>query len=913
MSNSYYLALWKQAQNDLGKNLAQDRLLKKKGEIKTKSEAKWLIGHLYMGYVRVVNKLEECYDQIVHPQKRELIKRLLDCSLGRLLEIKRDIVSIELDDNIFLDDVLMELKLTPDDIQIRVPQYFWRDREKSREERKILIKKVHEEMKEQKFKDDYLKVFPPERREEEWEKYLRRKETEKLEKDKLDQLQRKRMGTTVQQEVKQNEGIKTDEEKIADAVLLIQRHERARQTRRLLPLHKRRKALKAYKEEEIAVKVSIETEIRAAVVIQRHWRRHRRRILQERKSEKEMTLLGMLQPSWRDLSSINKMQEVIRYKREVQNRNQEEYENVLETVKEKIRKLYSMRMEEDITDEIRYWFEWFFLNSGCLPDYPDEELVVPTGQILGIPKKIKKEFIEKNFPVPKKFAQVIPKSPLAMKLLGIQPIGGSALVTAGHWIGPKEYLLCQDELEKMKKSGGGKEEKGSSKTDKAESNKKGNADKKQGAEGGFRISDSEFREPLAKADKDYRDYWLDLDETQTYEQRYIYDLVKDEKCWEVSMEVRRIVDEAMRFELEILQIALQRDKNPKKKIKQKKPKKMPRGKKIKDPTQNRTVDDLFMELFRNGIIREYDEAYLKDYAGERSYSAFEARSELKDVLPNMGDVRDLILQLCILPLGSKTIHQLSPVIRSVCLVGPEHSGKEFLTRIVCTETASILFDLTPENTAGKYEGPSNLKMLLHLVEKMSRILQPSVILIDGAEKLFYKKVPKEEKQYEPKRLGKTLTKIVKGIKQEDQVLVLGISSFPWLCPRTKLDKTYDKFIYVPEPDYGTYYMLWQKLLTPYHSLPKDFDFSCLARVSKGISLKTIMDVVQKVLTPKRIAMSRVDPYKPEDFLNELCLVKPMEPKIVEKCIGFYNNTELRKKNLAQIQEMKLALEKEKKK
>jgi hypothetical protein len=60
---------------------------------------------------------------------------------------------------------------------------------------------------------------------------------------------------------------------------------------------------------------------------------------------------------------------------------------------------------------------------------------------------------------------------------------------------------------------------------------------------------------------------------------------------------------------------------------------------------------------------------------------------------------------------------------------------------------------------------------VHLVNKVSRLLQPSVIYIDGAEKPFLKKVPKTDKT-DPKRLKKDLPKIVKGISQDDQVRML---------------------------------------------------------------------------------------------------------------------------------------------
>lgn len=52
---------------------------------------------------------------------------------------------------------------------------------------------------------------------------------------------------------------------------------------------------------------------------------------------------------------------------------------------------------------------------------------------------------------------------------------------------------------------------------------------------------------------------------------------------------------------------------------------------------------------------------------------------------------------------------------------------------------SVLFDLCPKNVE-KYESPEGLKMFVHLILKMSKILQPSVLYIKKCECNFYKKV-----------------------------------------------------------------------------------------------------------------------------------------------------------------------------
>lgn len=84
-------------------------------------------------------------------------------------------------------------------------------------------------------------------------------------------------------------------------------------------------------------------------------------------------------------------------------------------------------------------------------------------------------------------------------------------------------------------------------------------------------------------------------------------------------------------------------------------------------------------------------------------------------------------------------------------------------------------------------------MLLHLINKMSRLLQPSIIFFDGAEAPFYKKVPKPERALEPKKMGKKLLKgIIKPILPEDRVMVLGITGKPWTAKAKPILKAFER-------------------------------------------------------------------------------------------------------------------------
>lgn len=68
---------------------------------------------LYVRYIQVFRQLEEVYDHVVHPQKRRLIRAVLDGVMGRILELKNEMVEKEFSEYHYMDDVLHDLKLTP--------------------------------------------------------------------------------------------------------------------------------------------------------------------------------------------------------------------------------------------------------------------------------------------------------------------------------------------------------------------------------------------------------------------------------------------------------------------------------------------------------------------------------------------------------------------------------------------------------------------------------------------------------------------------------------------------------------------------------------------------------------------------------------------------------------------------------
>ena len=97
-------------------------------------------------YLRIFRDLEVVYDQMCHPQKREAVKMALEACAGRVLETRHWMVA--LNDGVealALDDVLADLKKTPESMEIPVPRCFVEDRAASIEARETFLRRTRKE------------------------------------------------------------------------------------------------------------------------------------------------------------------------------------------------------------------------------------------------------------------------------------------------------------------------------------------------------------------------------------------------------------------------------------------------------------------------------------------------------------------------------------------------------------------------------------------------------------------------------------------------------------------------------------------------------------------------------------------------------------------------------------------------
>lgn len=777
MSNPTYNQLWRITQTDLEFLAAFDIECQDSEPQPDRAAIKAAVFELYARYIAVANRLEIVYDEHVQPQKRLLLRRLLDSCIGRAIELKHDLVSLDMMEFNYADAVLAKLRMTPVDLELRIPRYFRRDRAAEIAER-------------QRFVDELLIRFG-------W-------------------LEEERPPEPITE---------------LEAVQLLQAHERARQGRLRAHFMKEIRQMKTGKPDAVKERSN---GLMAAMRIQKVWRGFAERRKTRRRKLEEMYLIGMIpEPvSAESERIVADERAAVQRRYEVQRRHTDDYEAALVRIREEMQLKRGTFINEQIGDDVRTWFRDYHEKTGKFPEFPSEDA------------------------------------------------GGS-----------RHLLSRQATEDEMSVKSSAISSKDSKKRDKSKSpSKSADINVEEEFEDGFKASQSMYLSEIRAGIDEYKDLWRDRNETANRLQAHCEELVTQQQYAELEQEIRAVVDDALRLELEQLQAALDRDravrgKKSKKNNKTRRSGKKNKKKREKDLTPDRTTESLFEELVANGIIRKYPEIWLRNYLGDRSYV------DRSGCNPTPGDIRQIVTEYCILPLGSDTIRLMTPCLRSVLITGPKSSGKKSLVHAICTELGATLFDLTPANIVGKYPGKTGLIMLMHLVSKVSRLLQPSIIYMDDAEKPFMKKVPKGDRT-DPKRLKKDLPKLIKNITPEDRIMFVGTTNAPWEADPKLFPQVFQRFLYIPRPDYGDLSYAWKELLSEHIGNQSLFDTGAMAKISDGYTIGSVVRCIRQVITCKRKLQLRVQPLAHAELINVLCTMDPVYREEEEAFVGWWQKTPL---------------------
>lgn len=108
MSNKTYNDLLIETSELIGEATQADEALFEAGAAEHATLLPLLL-ELRVRYTVLLRRLDAVYDQLLQPQKRLIVRRLLEACLGRLVEIKHDLVEMRLCDHTFDDDEVSDM------------------------------------------------------------------------------------------------------------------------------------------------------------------------------------------------------------------------------------------------------------------------------------------------------------------------------------------------------------------------------------------------------------------------------------------------------------------------------------------------------------------------------------------------------------------------------------------------------------------------------------------------------------------------------------------------------------------------------------------------------------------------------------------------------------------------------------
>ncbi|XP_075790159.1 dynein regulatory complex protein 11 isoform X2 [Pelodiscus sinensis] len=323
MSHFTYNKMWAEAQESLNSLLQreiEDKLPKPQKDRVTVFQT---LATFYIKYVQIFRNLETAYDQIVHPQKRLVIRQVLEGVMGRILELKNEMVVLENSEFHYFDDILQDLKLSPEHIEIPIPRYFLKEKLKVLREREKILAQIliNAGLQDIELKK-YVKPLP-----------------------------------------------------LEEVIRVIQISERARQGR-LRASFMKQIYLEEKRERQARLQGGKGPDLEAAaLLIQKVWRGFTQWKNTVKMREEEMIFLGMnLPPQFQRVNaSVARAQNVEAKRCEIQGKHETAYQKALVSMKTHLREMEGPDIKESLQEQIRQWFIECRHITGKFPDYPNKE------------------------------------------------------------------------------------------------------------------------------------------------------------------------------------------------------------------------------------------------------------------------------------------------------------------------------------------------------------------------------------------------------------------------------------------------------------------------------------------------------------------------------------------------------------
>ncbi|XP_014285305.1 dynein regulatory complex protein 11 isoform X2 [Halyomorpha halys] len=836
-------------------------------------------------YLKVVNSLTEAHNGLINPIKRQSLQVIIEKLFGRILELKFEMVDVEKADFQYLDNIILQNYVTRKHVEMKIPHYL-------RDQRHDLLSSLYERMAQIEYRKEHPEEFMEREESEEIEERrsslgrasaMRRTsligsatsepdDGSKIKESRMSSLRDTRRQQSVTAVASKRPPVVTkieDKFEFYDELTLLQRHERARFGR--LKTHRVKEELRILHDKAYLIHKEVPDDIalKAAETIQSFYMTYKnkqwRRYLNTYKGLK----YGTLMPSYRDRTVINEITKLLEERKKIQKHFETEMVKKEKEISENMQRVKKYEIMEDMVTELRAFIRaWYDYTKAFgyteVPEWPGEEEVIPPARFLGIPEGLPKYYVNANFPEID-YAKI--------GLHPVLPLVGSELITAGFWIPVEQYAPAAEMERNILAKGIPKEDEEKNAQEK-ESEKEREEQRKEEERlkmeelmrRGHVPAKSNYLKDIIALSGEFIQYWsVGTVYTQAEDEINMLERIKSKVIYEVTREVRKDVDNQMRKELKILKAAIEKDTlemgEPVLKIKRKKKKeKKKKAKKVKkDPLAERTVESLFDELTEEGLIIRCKPIIIDSLTGQYNFHAQEARLKYENPVPAMGDVYQVAKEFVILPLGSTIVKEKCPSIKSVLFAGPDRLTHP-LVHSLAYSVGAVMIYLPALNFTKKYK----TKMLINMLIKVAKAYEPTVIFIEGAEKPFYKKVPKNEKAMRPGALKGVVPKLLKAIKNVDRIMVLATAEFPWMS-KPKLASVYQKVLICPESDYHCVSALVQKTILSNHGVDRQFDTSVPSAFFQGMPLNEIEDKLKAIFTVERRIRLAYNPLKIEEL------------------------------------------------
>ncbi|CAF1118521.1 unnamed protein product [Adineta steineri] len=325
MSQKHLQTVWTGTQIKLSR-LVTSEISASKG-FDSKRQANNYVRELFIQYNDIMRKLDEIYETLIHPQKRLIIRILLDGIVGRLVELKREMIKFDNCEYTYFEDLALDHNKTLDDLCIKIPRYFSQDRFKAVEQRNHTIEMI------------------------------------------LNRLDHSKTNLSIRTSSKSLLITKTNQTNVitlAHAVRILQAYERARQGRvHAYFMHRMKNEVKITE-----TKLINDNHLNdSCLIIQTIWRqKYSEKLFYEKKIEQQK-LLGMILPQ-RKVLTTDDSYERDKKRRDLQLQHQQQLDESPDYIKQKIRQYEETEVKSRIEHVLIQWLLESRQLYGQFPIYP---------------------------------------------------------------------------------------------------------------------------------------------------------------------------------------------------------------------------------------------------------------------------------------------------------------------------------------------------------------------------------------------------------------------------------------------------------------------------------------------------------------------------------------------------------------